>query len=169
RGEQVEHLLIIDTHPPLPTSKIEASLEDDAAILCFIVEQIGLQYNKNISVTCEELSLLDKAAQFNYVLQILQHHELIPADSGRNIIFGLLNVYKANLHASLRYQPQPIKAAISLFKTASLAEQFPNDPTVAWGQLTKDRVRICFVAGEHQTVLKEPHVRKLAAEIIEIL
>ncbi|MFN6470894.1 MAG: amino acid adenylation domain-containing protein [Nostoc sp. SerVER01] len=169
RGEQVEHLLIIDTHPPLPTPKIEASLEDDAAILCFIVEQIGLHFDKNISVHYEEFSPLDKAAQFNYVLQILQHHELIPADSGRNIIFGLLNVYKANLHASLRYQPQPIKAAISLFKTASLAEQFPDDPTVAWGQLTKDRVRICFVAGEHQTVLKEPHVRKLAAEIAEIL
>ncbi|MEH1938562.1 MAG: amino acid adenylation domain-containing protein [Nostoc sp.] len=169
RGEQVEHLLIIDTHPPLPTPEIEASLEDEAAILCFIVEQIGLHFYKTVSVTYEELSILDKAAQFDYVLQLLQHHELIPPDSGRNLILGLLNVYKANLRASLRYQPQPIKGAISLFKTASLAEQFPDDPTVGWGQLTSDRVRVCCVTGEHQTVLKEPHVRKLVVEIAEML
>jgi len=169
RGEQVDHLLIIDTHPPLFTSEIEASLEDDVAILCFIVEQIGLHFHKTVSVNLEEISTLDKAAQFEYVFQLLQHHELIPPDSGRSIIFGLLNVYKANLRASFRYQPQPIKAAISLFKTASLAEKFPDDPTVAWGQLTKDQVRVCCITGEHQTVLKEPHVRKLIAKIAEIL
>ncbi len=125
-GQQVEQLIIIDTHPPLPTPKIEASLNDNAAILCFIVEQIKLHFNETVSVSYNELSALDEVTKFEYVLQLLRQHELIPPDSKRNLIAGLVNVYKANLQASLRYQPQLIKSSISLFKTASLAKQFPD-------------------------------------------
>ncbi|MBD2202784.1 amino acid adenylation domain-containing protein [Calothrix sp. FACHB-1219] len=168
-GEQVENLLIIDTHPPLPTLEIETSLEDDAAILCFIVEQIAIHFNTNINISYEELSSRNQAEQFQYVLQILQQSELVPPDSGVNLITGLINVYKANVQASLRYQPQTIKTAISLFKTASLAEQFPDDPTVGWANLTQEQVSVCSLPGEHQTILKNPHLQKLAAEITAVL
>ncbi|MGI2903496.1 alpha/beta fold hydrolase [Tolypothrix sp. VBCCA 56010] len=168
-GQQVEQVIIIDTHPPLPTPEIEASLDDNAAILCFIVEQIGLHFNEIVSISYEELSTLDEVAQFEYVLQILRQHELIPPDLGRNLIAGLLNVYKANLQASLHYQPQLIKSSISLFKTPSLAKQFPDDPTVAWGKLTSAKVRVSSVNGEHQTLLKEPHVKSLVVAIEELL
>jgi amino acid adenylation domain-containing protein len=167
-GEQVEQVIIIDTHPPLPTPQIEASLNDNAAILCFIVEQIGLHFNEIVSISYEELSTLDEVTQFEYVLQLLRQHELIPPDSGQNLIAGLVNVYKANLQASLHYQPQLIKSSISLFKTPSLTKQFPDDPTVGWGKLTSAKVRVCSVNGEHQTLLKEPHVKSLAAAIEEL-
>ncbi|GAX43744.1 amino acid adenylation domain protein [Tolypothrix sp. NIES-4075] len=168
-GEQVEQVIIIDTHPPLPTPEIEASLNDNAAILCFIVEQIGLHFNETVSVSYEEISTLNEVAQFEYVLQILRQHELIPPDSGRNLIAGLVNVYKANSQASLHYQPQLIKSSISLFKTPSLAKQFPDDPTVGWGKLTSAKVRVCCVNGEHQTLLKEPYVKSIATAIEELL
>nr|WP_201280317.1 non-ribosomal peptide synthetase [Hassalia byssoidea] len=168
-GQQVEQVIIIDTHPPLPTPQIEASLNDNAAILCFIVEQIGLHFNETVSISYEELSTLDEVAQFEYVLQLLRQHELIPPDSGRNLIAGLVNVYKANLQASLHYQPQLIKSSISLFKTPSLTKQFPDDSTVGWGKLTSAKVRVSSVNGEHQTLLKEPHVKSLAAAIEELL
>ncbi|MEA5616273.1 amino acid adenylation domain-containing protein [Cronbergia sp. UHCC 0137] len=166
-GEKVEHLLIIDTHPPLALDEITASLEDNAGILCFIVEQIGLHFNKTVSITYQELASLDQKSQFDYVLQILQHHEVIPPDSGRDLIAGLISVYKANIQASLVYQPQPIKSPITLFKTASLAAQFPDDPTLGWGHLSSEKVRVCCVTGEHQTMLKEPHIKSLVMEIIE--
>ncbi|MBD2603275.1 amino acid adenylation domain-containing protein [Scytonema hofmannii FACHB-248] len=168
-GEQVENLLIIDTHPPLSTLENDASLEDDAGILCFMVEQIGIHFNTTINISYEEVSSRNQEAQFEYVLQILQQSEVIPPDLGRNFIAGLVNVYKTNVQASLRYQPQTVKAAISLFKTASLAEQFPDDATVGWGELTTDQVRVCCLTGEHQTIMREPHVKKLTAEIAEVL
>ncbi len=168
-GEQVEKLIIIDTHPPLPTPEIEASLNDNAAILCFIVEQIGLHFNEPVSISYEEISTLDEVTQFEYVLQVLRQQELIPPDSGRNLIAGLINVYKANLQASLCYQPQLVKSSIFLFKTPSLAKQFPDDLTVGWGKLTSAEVRVCCVNGEHQTLLKEPHVKSIAAAIEELL
>jgi amino acid adenylation domain-containing protein len=168
-GEQVENLLIIDTHPPLPTPEIETSLEDDAAILCFMVEQIGIHFNTTIKISSAELSSRNQAEQFQYVLEILQQAEVIPPDAGQNLISGLINVYKTNVQASLRYQPQTIQAAISLFKTASLAEQFPDDPTLGWGELTQAQVRVCCLSGEHQTILKYPHLEKLVAEITAVL
>jgi thioesterase domain-containing protein/acyl carrier protein len=169
-GQQVENLLIIDTHPPLPTNiEVDANLEDDIGILCFIVDQIGAYFQKIIKVTPEELVELDQVSQFEYVLQLLQYHEVIPPDSGRNLVSGLINVYKANVQASLAYQPQLIKAAIALFKTAALAENFPDDPTVGWRKLTSNQVSIYDLPGEHQTVLQQPHVRKLVRGIIEVL
>ncbi|QYX31215.1 non-ribosomal peptide synthetase [Sphaerospermopsis torques-reginae] len=168
-GEQIEHLLIIDTHPPLATDEITASLEDNVGILCFIVEQIGLHFNKTVSINYQELASLDQNSQFEYVLQTLQDHEVIPPDSGRNLIAGLISVYKANIQASLVYQPQPIKAPIILFKTPSLAAQFPDDPTLGWGQLTSEQVQVCCVTGEHQTMLKEPDVENLVMEIMATL
>ena len=163
--EQVENLIIIDTHPPLPTPEIEASLSDNAAILCFIVEQIAIHFNTTVNISYEKLSGLHQEAQFQYVLQILQQSELIPPELGTNLIAGLLNVYKTNVRASLVYQPQPVKSPISLFVTASLAAQFPNDSTVGWQQLTSSKVGVCSLTGEHQTVLKEPSVHNLADAI----
>jgi amino acid adenylation domain-containing protein len=168
-GEQVQSLLIIDTHPPLPTAEIESSLEDDAAIICFLVEQIGIHFNTTINISYAELSSRNQAEQFEYVVDILQQSALIPPDLGQNLIAGLINVYKTNVQASLRYQPPTVKAAISLFKTASLTEQFSDDPTVGWSELTKDKVHVCCLTGEHQTILKDPHLKKLVAEIAEAL
>lgn len=168
-GEQIQQLLIIDTHPPLADDRIIASLEDNAGILCFIVEQIGLHFNKTVTLNYEDLISLDQASQFECVLQTLQQRQLIPTDSGRNLITGLINVYKANIQASLVYQPQSIKSPITIFKTPSLAAQFPDDSTLGWGKLTSEKVRVCCVTGEHQTMLKEPHVKSLVMEIMASL
>jgi len=167
--EQVEKLIIIDTHPPLPTPDIEESLSDNAGILCFIVEQIAIHFNTTVNISYEKLSSLNNCAQFEYVLQILQQSELIPPELGTNFIAGLVNVYKTNVKASLVYQPQPVKCPISLLITESLAAQFPDDSTVGWQQLAKAKVRVCSLTGEHQTVLKQPHVENLATAIAELL
>jgi amino acid adenylation domain-containing protein len=169
-GERVEHLFIIDIHSPLPEPEVEAALDDHAALLGFMIEQIGLYFNKTVSVSYEELSVLDEAERFEHVLQLLRRHEIVPPNSRKNLIVGLLNVYKANVRASLRYQPKPIKSSLSVFKTTALAERFLlEDPTVGWRELTSGQVRFCTVSGEHQSLLKEPHVKELSAAIEEVL
>ncbi|VXD10569.1 Non-ribosomal peptide synthase involved in Hassallidin biosynthesis [Planktothrix serta PCC 8927] len=165
-GEKVENVLIIDTHPPLPTPEVATSLQDDAGILCFMVEQIGIHFHQNVAISYEELSSLEKEAQFEFVEQVLRQSELIPPDLGRDFIAGLVNVYKTNVQASLCYQPQSITSRISFFKTRSLAEKFPEDRTAGWGSLTTQQVSVYDLTGEHQTILTEPHVKKLAVEIL---
>ncbi|HLP89583.1 MAG TPA: amino acid adenylation domain-containing protein [Nostocaceae cyanobacterium] len=169
-NQQVEHLLIIDTHPPLPTTQEDTeALNDDAAILSFIVEQVGIHFNENIQISPQELAEVNQDEKFAYVLKVLRQHQIIPPDAGENLISGLLNVYKASLQATLAYQPKPIKSEISLFTTDSLAAQFPDDVTLGWQNLTNGEVKTFSIPGEHQTLLKLPHVEQLAGIIKEVI
>ncbi|WP_435183600.1 amino acid adenylation domain-containing protein [Cylindrospermopsis raciborskii G7] len=168
-GEQIERVLIIDTHPPMPTDETIASLEDNAGIICFMVEQIALFFNKNVTINYQTISSLDQDSQLDYVAQTLEQHNLIPPNSGNSLIARLIKVYKANLRASLVYQPPVTRSNITLFRTPSLAAKFPNDPTVGWQKLTTQKVQVCRVMGEHQTMLKEPEVENLVTEIMATL
>lgn len=168
-GEQIERVLIIDTHPPMPTDETIASLEDNAGIICFMVEQIALFFNKNVTINYQTISSLDQDSQLDYVAQTLEQHNLIPPNSGNSLIARLIKVYKANLRASVVYQPPVNRSNITLFITPSLAAKFPNDPTVGWQKLTTQKVQVCRVMGEHQTMLKEPEVENLVTEIMATL
>ena len=161
-GENAEHVLIVDTHPPLDNSELEAYLDDDAGILTFCVEQIGLYFNQNISVSYEELSSLDREAQLEKVLELLRSYQLIPPDNSKNFVTGFIDVYKANSRSILSYQPKLIKSPLSVFKTHSLSEKFPNDPTAGWGELVGGKVGVYSLLGDHQSILQEPHVQNLA-------
>ncbi|MEH1901882.1 MAG: amino acid adenylation domain-containing protein [Nostoc sp.] len=168
-GESVENLLIIDAHPPLPDSKTETILDDDIASLIIFVEKVGLHFNAKIKLNYEYLSVLDEVQKLEYVLQILQHHQLVPPNSGKNLISGSVNVFKANSQAIHSYQPKAINAPISLFKTEVLAKQFPNNSTLGWDELTSQQVYIRTVKGIHESLLQEPSVSELSAAIQEIL
>ncbi|MHC5939086.1 amino acid adenylation domain-containing protein [Nostoc sp.] len=168
-GERIENLLIIDTHPPLPNMEKEALLDDEAALLAFMVKQIGLHFNESVNVSLEELAVLDTQKRFEHVLQLLQYHEIVSPNSGKNLVQGLLNVFKANTQASLCYQPKPIKSPLSLFKTVALTQQFPTDDSAGWQKLTSNQVRVCSITGEHESLMKEPDVKDLTAAIQEIL
>ncbi|WP_258005901.1 non-ribosomal peptide synthetase, partial [Cylindrospermopsis raciborskii] len=113
-GEQIERVLIIDTHPPMPTDETIASLEDNAGIICFMVEQIALHFNKSVTIDYQTLSSLDQDSQLDYVARTLQTHNLIPPNSGNSLIARLIKVYKANLRASVVYQPPVNRSNITL-------------------------------------------------------
>ncbi|MEC4812262.1 MAG: amino acid adenylation domain-containing protein [Scytonema sp. PMC 1069.18] len=169
QGEEVENLLIIDTHPPLPTVELEASVEDDTALLAFLVEQIGLYVNETINISQQELLTLKEAERLDYVLQILRTREVIPPDAGTNFVTGFINVYKANSQAIIHYQPKPIRSPLSVFKTQALAEQFPDDPTVGWHKLAPGQVQVYSLIGDHNSILREPHVQHLAEAIQKVV
>ncbi|MEO1433183.1 MAG: non-ribosomal peptide synthetase, partial [Cyanobacteria bacterium J06633_8] len=168
-GESIENLLIIDTHPPLTDSKIETIPDNETALLIFIIEQIGLHFNAEIKLDYEELAALDEVKRLDYALQVLQNYQIFAPNSGKNLVAGLVNVYKANSQASLNYQPLAINADISLFKTEALAKQFPNNSTLGWDKLTSETVDIRTVKGTHDNLLQEPSVIELSTAIQEFL
>ncbi|MBW4507961.1 MAG: amino acid adenylation domain-containing protein [Scytonematopsis contorta HA4267-MV1] len=168
-GESVENLLIIDTHPPFLNTKIEEIPDDDITSLIIFVEKVGLYFNTEIKLNYEELSVLNEEQRLEYVLKVLQHHQLVTPNSDKNLISGAVNVFKANSYASLSYQPKAINASISLFKTEALAKQFPSNSTLDWDKLTSQQVYVRTVQGSHDSLLQEPSVRELSTAIQEIL
>lgn len=168
-GLTVKQVLIIDAHPPVLELEDEASLNDDAAILAFLAEQIGLHFHQTVKIDREELTTINAAERLDYVNRILRSQGLVPPNSGSNMLKGLMNVYKANSWANIRYQPKAIKADISLFKTAEVAKIFPLDVTAGWGALTTGTVTVWDIIGEHLDLMQEPNVTTLKIAIEEAI
>jgi thioesterase domain-containing protein len=80
----------------------------------------------------------------------------------------------ANARKSLRHRmllaarPKPCCGEIVLFKTERRTERDP-DTRKSWHKLTRGRLQVIPVPGDHYTLLEEPHVRKLATELARYL
>jgi len=63
----------------------------------------------------------------------------------------------------LRYQPGPLAGGLVLVRTADLAAATADDPTAGWATLVKGSIEIVETGGDHNTMLRTPHVTALAA------
>jgi thioesterase domain-containing protein len=82
-------------------------------------------------------------------------------------IRAMVKAMRDNSKAMSRYSPGPYPGRAVLFKTA--ADDLPGDPTQGWGELAQGGVEVKEIPGNHMTLLREPHVRGLAAALRESL
>ncbi len=83
-------------------------------------------------------------------------------------IRAMLKALKANGRAMSRYTPAPYPGRAVLLRTAE--DQGPGgDPAQGWGELARGGVEVREVPGNHMTLLREPHVRGLAAALRDSL
>ncbi|MBD2103127.1 amino acid adenylation domain-containing protein [Leptolyngbya sp. FACHB-261] len=99
---------------------------------------------------------------------------LIPNESKRRIlneltIAPMLKVFRANSQAALAYQPQVYPGRIALFRTSDQDPQARRDPTLGWGQLALEGVKVYSVPGNHLSLLRKPQVQVLAQQLQECL
>ena len=71
---------------------------------------------------------------------------------------------RANLKALRSYLPGPYPGRVTLFRAAEAAAQ-PPDPTFGWRGLAAGGVEVHEVPGDHDTMVREPHVRVLAERL----
>jgi thioesterase domain-containing protein len=87
---------------------------------------------------------------------------------------GLFQVYRANLQASGAYQPEEIvPVPITLVRchpgASDTAGGEPTDPTWGWANYADGSVELRWVAGDHQSIMREPHIQEVAAQIAAVL
>ncbi len=75
------------------------------------------------------------------------------------------NVREAGYLASRRYAPAPAPLAIAMFRARDRAVDDPGDPRLGWGGIARGGVEVVPVPGNHLSMLIEPHIRVLAAEL----
>ena len=71
----------------------------------------------------------------------------------------------ARLEALEGYHPQVYQGQVTLFRTRALPLTLPHDPELGWGSLATCGVEIKIVAGNHDSILRKPHVESLAAQL----
>lgn len=84
-------------------------------------------------------------------------------------ISPMLRIFLANSQAVHRYVPQRYPGKITLFRAVESADESTHKhkqhESLGWNQLTTEAVKVYEIPGNHFSILKQPHVQALAAQL----
>ena len=73
------------------------------------------------------------------------------------------------LHAGWVYRPRPYPGRITLFRAAGTRPRRGPDPFAGWSRVAAAGVEVHDVAGGHNTLMREPYVGSLSAQLLTCL
>jgi thioesterase domain-containing protein len=141
RREQVEHLVLMDSPGP---GQMPVSLGSP--------EEIQEYFRRMAPELFRDLFL--RSAEREGSLETL-----LP----RSEVF--LRVFQENAAAMFAYAPRPYAGRLVFFHAQERDATNPPHPELAWIPLASEGVEVHVVAGNHVTMLAEPHVRGLAKKL----
>ncbi|NEQ41889.1 MAG: AMP-binding protein, partial [Okeania sp. SIO3I5] len=163
RGEQIALLILIDSAPP---SMIPKEQENNVAVL--VEEFLGqdLDLEQDLDMSLEELQELDREELLTYVVELAIKKSLIPEDFDLAQALYLLKIQKLNVQALHNYQPQFYSGSIVLLKASEIDGNFESagDFESAWNELVES-IETYLVPGNHQSMVRSPHVQTLAQQL----
>ncbi|MEH2051407.1 amino acid adenylation domain-containing protein [Nostoc sp.] len=160
QGDKVALLALLDSPAPIFRNKpIDFDEDSDAKILANLASDMARSAGKKPSVFYEDLQQLEPDEQLNYFLHQTKIANLLPPDVGIQQFRGLLQVFKSNIQAMLKYTPQVYSHQIILFRASDSVEE--NNLTLGWNELSAEPVEIITVPGDHYTMLNLSHIQTL--------
>jgi thioesterase domain-containing protein len=177
-GQCVGRLLVLDSviRPPGGENleEVEEQIGKDDALE--IIESFG----EALPISMEDLDRLEGQNRIEYVLKRAMEVNLIPPDIDVAQALSFLKVTKVNNQAMLNYIPRSYPGVITLFKSDA---PYPNGSAVinaspaatnrdaanGWDNVAAGGVQIIGVPGDHQSMIKSPHVETLAQLISECI
>ncbi|GCE13519.1 non-ribosomal peptide synthetase [Tengunoibacter tsumagoiensis] len=168
QGQQVALLALLDT-PALFTREQNSqdspeTINQDAVILARFVSQLGTKSGLDLSATYTDLSQRTPEEQLLYILEQAKSAHVVPADADCSLISRLIQVYKADVRATLDYHPRVYPDRISYFQSEQ-SVQTGQDTLAAWRIIATGGLDLFISPGDHFGMLKEPHVQLLAAQL----
>ncbi len=155
QGEHITLLALIDSCPP---SIIPREPENNAALLLkFLREDLNLC---DLDLTLEQLQQLETNEQLIYVVKQALKQNLVPEDFDLAQALDLLTIQKLNTQALHNYQPQFYSGSIVLLKASETDADFES----AWNELVES-IETYLVPGNHQNMVRPPHVQILAQKL----
>ncbi|HZI16963.1 MAG TPA: thioesterase domain-containing protein [Pyrinomonadaceae bacterium] len=172
KGERVALLVLIDSRPPRPDAA-RADGEDASArtLFSFLSDLRGL-HGASFQVSYDELRGLSGDEQLEHIVRLAISAKIFPGDAGGEQVQRLLRVFTANVRAGGEYAPQPYGGGAALFTSGMGSggwQSNGDDPSAEWGRLLEGPFAVRAVPGDHYTVLTQPGVAALAAELGRLL
>ena len=172
QGEEVSFLATMDIQVGIPEPEKDAISWDMTQCLAHLACIYNGLLGKDLGVQSETLQLLDPEEQLDYFRMVLK---MAGQPRERADLQRLIEVYKANTQASVRYLIQdshPMEMILlRATEVGALGNYLPDeattqaDPTWGWSRVTSLGVQLELVPGNHFTMLAEPHVRVLAERL----
>jgi thioesterase domain-containing protein len=154
-GEAVSLLALFDSALP-EVREVAAVLEDEEELWRSFARQLGLSPGAT-AWGPEDLMTQAKDAG------------VLPASTEGAALARWFRVYKANLQAFRDYAPKPYAERVTLWQAADRPAQERRRHAERWRSQTGAAMRILEVPGTHHTLLREPNVAALAADLDQLL
>ena len=74
-----------------------------------------------------------------------------------------VRIYRTNLKAAAAYSPQRYPGTITLFRAVDQSIHIEDD--LGWGRYSDREVQVIDLPGNHMTILRQPHVQRLAEQL----
>jgi amino acid adenylation domain-containing protein len=167
--ESVALLALIESYTPAVVEKIERryfkanKLEtyDDEVVLLLNFAGDLLGFNGEKMPVEAPGSTASPSELFNRIKDLAERSNLLVPGKSEEQMRRLFRVFEANTQAMSRYHPKPYDGRITLF-CGDESMGAGADPEFGWGEMAGGGLLRCDVSGNHYTIIKEPHVRRLA-------
>ncbi len=163
QSQQIAFLGLLDTHAP-------SHLPDEQNLLQG--EEIVLQlFGGTISLPTAKLKNLTPDEQAVVILEEAQQANVVPPDFKVADIERLLQVFKLNYEAMLRYSPPSYPGSITLFKSEKgslgLSQEMiaAIEPTLGWAEQAIGKLDVQTIPGYHEYMVYQPGVTVLAQKL----
>lgn len=174
QGEQVSLLALIDTRPPVISGQLATG--DDATRLAQFARDEARRAGKALTLGEDEWQTLGEEERLHLLLREMKRAGLLGPEIGLRWVRRFLAQARAKTWAVQHYQPQRYPGRLTLLRTAegltADLERLPVPPEAAyygpaygWDLCCAQPVEVHVVAASHLTMVVEPFVRTLAAQL----
>jgi thioesterase domain-containing protein len=113
---------------------------------------------------------------FDSTLRYAIEAGIVPPECSPQLIRRLYEIFRANYQATLSYPHEPLDRDITLLRSVGelpgelagahriVGSMFAS-PTNGWERLNPRSLRVIEVAGDHLSMMSEPHVADVAAKL----
>jgi amino acid adenylation domain-containing protein len=156
-GERVDYLAFLDAYAPhvIPDSLKQS---DDAALWESLLAQ-------DTPISADELRMYRPEEQVSRVIKLAKDADLIPEYYSDEQARRVMAVFRANSLIVQSPVSTPYSGCLELFKAeeeAETARLFTSDPSLGWKDVVTGPVTVTVVPGNHNTLVRRPHVQVLA-------
>jgi thioesterase domain-containing protein len=116
-----------------------------------------------------EIETFNEAADTEFIEELLARSQTpvlgsIP-EADRTQAQRLLQLFKSHIEAANQYTPQPYQGKVTLFLAEDGVAADAEDPTIGWENIARAGVEIHWLPGDHHSMVAQPHVQQLAAQL----
>jgi thioesterase domain-containing protein len=181
-GEQAGRIFLIDSCVPGMTapSRASAGSSDDASQVA-IADSTSWNDSHSVASFAKDLNgllgqdphgtLIQSDATYSEgaLLERAAGVHFLPPQPDPDQLGRLVQVFRTNLHAMNRYVPGRYPGRLIVFRADTHEADCVEDPALGWGVWASGAVATHTIPGDHYSVIRTPHVGRLAEILTEYL
>jgi len=160
RGAEVALVTLLDSAAP---GNKDCVVNDNPAMLAGFAVNLGVPMNLVLSAPAELLQS-ETRTQLNWVLDQARGSQVLPPDVSIEDLSRWFDLYLADIKAVENYRPPATPIPLMLLRVKDEEDrEVANPETIkGWSRLCANKLEVHSVPGDHFTMMRPPHVFKLA-------